>query len=415
MLSRSIIQVSFALSAFSLALTPLSTKLAGLAWLMFCILCFFSAWRYRQSLHFVSDSPSSHLLLVEAAKFWLVCCLIAVILRIIPQALWHDDWERRHAEARFLILAFALYIGLRFSETASIKSLKIWMTACCVACFLAFGMTLSLQRNTPAHPIPWAASMSLIICLMLPYALSCREWLFKAALWLCIFSGVAGVLMSQSRGAYGIVPWVFLVTLMSGFPVFGKSRYSKPIGFILFLGLLCTLLAWALNDANDTLRFQAFAAQWTASQSHLQEGANSSVGARLFLWQKGWDAIQVHPFAGYGAESSVLQIEQWGRLIHSEEVTRLGHLHNEFLDAWMSHGLLGLLSSLTWPAGLSYVCWQLRKKYPQTCLSLLGFVWMHVTAGMSNVNLSHNYYGTVLALCIGLALWLGQRESVTHD
>jgi O-antigen ligase len=414
-LSRSFIQVSFALCAFSLALTPLSTKLAGLAWLMFCILCFASAWHNRQSLHFVSDSPSSQALLVETAKIWLVCCLIAAILRIIPQALWHDDWSRRHAEARLLILAFGVYLGLRYSETVSIKSLKIWMAACCIACFLAFGITLWLQRNTPAHPIPWAVSMSLVICLMLPFALTCRERLFKAALWLCILWGVAGVLMSQSRGAYGIVPWVILVAVMSGFPVFGKSRYSKPMGFIVFLGLLCALLAWALNDANDTLRFQAFAAQWTASQSHLQEGANSSVGARLFLWQKGWDAIQVQPFVGFGAESSVLQIRAWGQVIQSEEVMRLGHLHNEFLDAWMSHGLLGLFSSLTWPAGLSYVCWRLRKQYPQTCLSLLGIAWMHVTAGMSNVNLSHNYYGTVLALCIGLALWLGQRESVTHD
>ncbi len=232
----------------------------------------------------------------------------------------------------------------------------------------------------------------------------------KALLWLGIGLGVVGVLLSQSRGAYGIVLWAAWMA--------GVSQHTRKTGFalkmLLGLGILGALLVWAFNDSQDGLRFQEFWMQWRASRQHLEEGANSSVGARLFLWQKAWAAIQAQPLLGYGVESSLMQIENWGRSIQSEEVMRLGHLHNEFLDAWMTHGLLGLLSSLTWPLGLSWMCWQLRKSHPQTSLMLLGILWMHVSASLSNVNLAHNHYGTVLALCIGLALWLGQYESTPY-
>lgn len=284
------------------------------------------------------------------------------------------------------------------------------MGACWVACAAGFGTTLSLERDTPSHPIAWAVSLSLIICLMLPYAMTWRTGLGKALLWLGIGLGLGGVLMSQSRGAYGIVLWALWMAIF--------SQHTRKTSFALKmfggLGLLGALMVWAFNDPQDGFRMQAFLSQWTASLHHLEEGANSSVGARLFLWQQAWAAIQAQPLLGYGAESTVLQIENWGRSIQSEEVMRLGHLHNEFLDAWMTHGVLGLMSSLTWPLGLIWMCVSLRKSHPETSLMLWGIVWVHASASLSNVNLAHNYYGTVLSLCIGLALWLGQCERISH-
>jgi O-antigen ligase len=396
--------------AFSLALTPLNTNLAGLAWLMFCLFCFANAWRNQLAYRRVTNNTPYNNPLLRAATIWLLCCSVATVLRIIPQALWHDDWGRRHAEARLLIVAVSLYLGLKFSQRFSNKSLLTWLGACWVACASGFATTLWLDRDTPSHPIAWAVSLSFIICLILPYAMTWCTGRGKALLWLGISLGIAGVLMSQSRGAYGIVLWAVWIL--------GFSQHTQKEGFalnlLLGLGTLGALLVWACNDPQDGLRIQEFMAQWAASSNHLVEGVNSSVGARLFLWQKAWIAIQAQPILGYGAESTVLQIETWGRSIESAEVMRLGHLHNEFLDAWMTHGVLGLLSCITYGLGLSWMCWTLRKSHPNTTLMLLGILWMHVSASMSNVNLAHNYYGTVLALCIGLALWLGQHENTPH-
>lgn len=374
---------------------------------MFCIFCFSNAWRNQLYLRGAPNSTPRLNPLAQAAKTWLICCALAALMRIIPQALWHDDWGRRHAEARLLILALALYLSLQFAKQFSHKSLKIWMGTCWVACVFGFGTTLWLQRDTPSHPIAWAASLSLIICLMLPHAMTWRSNVIKFMMWLGIGLGLCGVLMSQSRGAYGIVLWAVCMA------VFYQHTHKAGLAFKVLVGfsLICALMFLGLTDSQDGLRIQEFWAQWQASRQHLTEGANSSVGARLFLWQQAWEAIRIHPVLGYGAESTVLQIENWGRSAQSEEVMRLGHLHNEFLDAWMSHGLLGLLSSLTLPIGLSWMCWQLRKSNPQTFFMLFGILWVHVSASLSNVNLAHNYYGTVLSLCVGLALWLGQRKS----
>ena len=118
----------------------------GLAWLLFCLFCFANAWRNSFDLRSSPLLASHPNPLVRAAKIWLYCCLLAAVLRIIPQALWHDDWGRRHAEARLLILAVALYLGLKFSQPVSYKSLQIWMGACWVACASGFGTTLWLGK-----------------------------------------------------------------------------------------------------------------------------------------------------------------------------------------------------------------------------------------------------------------------------
>ena len=138
------------------------------------------------------------------------------------------------------------------------------------------------------------------------------------------------------------------------------------------------------------------------------------MGSRLFLWSRALDAIEVQPWFGYGKENSIAMIKQWGLEINSEQVQKLGHLHHEFLDAWVSHGLMGILSLMVLATGMGLVARKLWVPHPRAAQGILGILFMHLTAGLSNTNMVHNYYGAMLSLSVGLALVMAASEEAKN-
>jgi peptidoglycan/LPS O-acetylase OafA/YrhL len=91
-------------------------------------------------------------------------------------------------------------------------------------------------------------------------------------------------------------------------------------------------------------------------------------------------------------------------------VQKLGHLHHELLDAWVSHGLMGILSLLVLATGMGLVVRKLWVPHPRAAQGVLGILFMHLTAGLSNTNMVHNYYGAMLSLSVALALVMAASE-----
>jgi O-antigen ligase len=227
--------------------------------------------------------------------------------------------------------------------------------------------------------------------------------------------GAMGIVLSQSRGVYGILIWLVL----AGYVAASNRTMLKLSNFRartwLLLSLLFLALIWILGTQPPwiTTVSQRISEVWveaSLSQSNPGEAANTSVGSRLFLWSKALDAIEVQPWLGYGKENSIAMIKQWGLEINSEQVQKLGHLHHEFLDAWVSHGLMGILSLLVLATGMGLVVRKLWVPHPNAAQGILGILFMHLTAGLSNTNMVHNYYGAMLSLSISLALVMAASE-----
>jgi O-antigen ligase len=179
-------------------------------------------------------------------------------------------------------------------------------------------------------------------------------------------------------------------------------------GFIWILSAQPTWLTAVLHRLSEVW------VEASLSQSNPGEAANTSVGSRLFLWSRALDAIEVQPWFGYGKENSMAMIKQWGLEINSEQVQKLGHLHHEFLDAWVSHGLMGILSLLVLATGMGLVVRKLWVPHPRAAQGVLGILFMHLTAGLSNTNMVHNYYGAMLSLSVGLALVMAASEEAKN-
>ncbi len=354
----------------------------------------------------------------EAARIWLLACLAAGAIRIIPHAFWQDDWDRRHAEARLILGALATVALVKWPPYYRLVGMQkvILGYALALACSLGFLVTAIKGRETPLHAIAWAVSLSFLVCVLAPKVLDQSLAAVHRKIWVVgVLLGAMGVVLSQSRGVYGLLIWLALAGYVAASNRMMLQLSSfKPRTWVA-LGLAFLGFVWVLGTQPLWLTsvFHRLSEVWveaSLSQSNPGEAANTSVGSRLFLWSKALDAIEVQPWLGYGKENSIAMIKQWGLEINSVQVQKLGHLHHEFLDAWVSHGLMGILSLLVLATGMGLVVRKLWVPHPRAAQGILGILFMHLTAGLSNTNMVHNYYGAMLSLSISLALVMAASE-----
>ncbi|NDD25132.1 MAG: O-antigen ligase domain-containing protein, partial [Betaproteobacteria bacterium] len=389
--------LAFAIFALTLASAPTNTKLGGLAWVLLCLMGFWAflrSERIQQSdigLQFTANSALSGPSPVEeAARIWLFACLAATAIRIIPHAFWQDDWDRRHAEFRLVLGALATVALVKWPPFYRLTSLqkRSMGDALAMACALGMGVTVLYGRETPLHAIAWAVSLSFLVCLLAPMVLDPLLSPTRRMLWaMGVMMGCMGVVLSQSRGVYGLLIWMALASYVAAsnrtLLQMSTFRLRTWLGLALvfggFIWLLSAQPAWLTSVVH---RLSEVWVEASLSQSNPGEAANTSVGSRLFLWSRALDAIEVQPWFGYGKENSIAMIKQWGLEINSVQVQKLGHLHHEFLDAWVSHGLMGILSLLVLATGMGLVVRKLWVPHPRAAQGILGILFMHLTAGL---------------------------------
>ena len=158
-------------------------------------------------------------------------------------------------------------------------------------------------------------------------------------------------------------------------------------------------------------RMQIALPEWQASQISSALGANTSVGARIYIWQRSLGAFTQSPLIGYGREGRLMQMRQWGEEASSPVVKSLGHLHNEYLQTLLDHGLWGLASLLSYSLGLVLMVRKLRAigdiQDKSLAAGLASVLFLHMSAELTNVNFAHNYYPTILSLAVTMLVCAG--------
>lgn len=403
----------FALFCLVLAsFVALSSKAVGLLWLILLGTAMAAGWRTRGLWTGEGPVPEA----VRVTRIWLGLTAAALALRSVGMLHWGDAWDERHAELRLMLTALALWIWGRKWNAASMAKFRPWLVAVthgfAVACLLGLVQVWRVGREHLAtHPIAWAVGVSLL-----------SIWLLHSAVWRAVSPlqrwgwlaggacGVLAVLGSQSRGAFGLVLWWLLV---SGWLAWRQLRLRVDVRHLMpKIAGATVLLAVALlggwqsgllkRPAHALLQAQQ---EYTATEQQAKGAVETSFGARLYMWQRGWAAAEQSPFWGYGQQGRKALIHQWGREADSPLVMSLGHAHNQYLNDTLDHGAWGLASGLTYLAGLfGLAWWLLLRQKPFAGWTLAGVGFMHATSSLSNVNFAHNYYSSMLSLVVGLVL-----------
>lgn len=166
-----------------------------------------------------------------------------------------------------------------------------------------------------------------------------RYWLL--ALLIGGAFGIIGSLMSGTRGGWIGFPFAAWVLYRSYGEVI--SRRVLRLGVFMCAGVIALMVMTPATGIQQ--RVEAGVSDVTKYVE--DRNAGTSAGARLEMWRGAFIMIAEQPWLGRGetgyAEARDAMIEQ-GEL--SRHVQPYEHPHNEFLDAWVKRGVLGLLALL---------------------------------------------------------------------
>lgn len=399
-----------------LVLAPVSSRSAGLLFFVFLGWTLWVGFRWPLA-HF--EFP--------LVRTWLVLAGMALLMRGLATFFWSDSWGGRHFEGRVFLMALAAwYLLPRCRLAPGQKSLLLH--ALSIACWVALAVVWVQGRDlSSSNALPWAVGVSFVVCLLLGGLLSPAATWRGRLFWLSgVFGGSAAVLLSQSRGSFGLVLWgvgVLLLILWSWF----RSTDRRPLrsaAVVLVVGV-CLSLVWAsrlLPNSMDRVHIGVQEAsrlfEAVRHQQVTPQVIDSSVGARLYMWVRVVEPLSEHAVTGVGQKQREEWIGSLGRESGSSVVTSLNHLHSDPLTIWYDHGLLGLGSYLALAFGLVFVAWQAWARYRDLAVALGGIAFMHISAGLTNFNTIHNFYGIMFSLCIFVAFWLAlpvSRSDAHHD
>jgi len=174
------------------------------------------------------------------------------------------------------------------------------------------------------------------------------------AIVVCAFAAVMlyGVIMTQVRAVWIGLTAAFLTVAMTAFMVSDVRsvliRVAKQ-GYRRWIVMLILGLAVLLSAINIQGRIAHRIAQEEVSLESLQRASRfeqdkmTSSGIRIALWTAALDWIHEKPVLGWGAKTASRLIDMDPRF-NEEFKKSFGHLHNSYLEALLSVGLLGVFS-----------------------------------------------------------------------
>ena len=396
----------------TLVFASVHTKMAGAAWLALAVVGLHGWWSRKPLSPNSSKSESALTTAVKsAAKVWLLATIAALVFKAVPMFYWASAWNERHAELRLFIGALGSY-GL-LSATLQ-RQFPRWLSlAIGLSCVGAIVLLLHFgSEATPTNRIPWASGVSLLLLAALGVAFIREGW-EKAVLTVLSILGIGAIfLLSEVRGSMAIAPvGLLLLTLL----LFRKklSRNSLSRNAIAATALFTVIItASSLIPISKTqlhftsiARIEAAEEEAAAFFKNEPDTQNTSVGARLHLWAESLPHIKSNLLWGVGKEQRFALIHKWGEELNSPVIQSLGHVHNDYLQTLLEHGLWGLASFLSYTLGLLLAARKLwLGSFKTQALTIGAITIMHSLASVTNMNFAHNYYPTLLSLSVSITL-----------
>ncbi|MCV6609745.1 MAG: O-antigen ligase family protein [Amphritea sp.] len=235
------------------------------------------------------------------------------------------------------------------------------------------------------------------------YYILCAENRKEAVLFIISFLvGFLGVLLSGSKIAMMSLAFVILLSL-----VFFGSKNRKYICFLLVPAFVVFFLFAPVNAFLSMAEIAIKKVEMVykgdeLSSAEIGSNVDGSVGIRIQMYKAAISKIAQNPVVGSGTfrfkDHFPERIES-GQL--REDSSRFAHVHNEFLQAWMSRGLLGLLSLVL----IFIIPFFLAKRkgsevFFSTLIVILVFFWVSMFEAPFNTNITYVFYVVVLGLVL---------------
>lgn len=249
-----------------------------------------------------------------------------------------------------------------------------------------------------------------------------NRWVFRAWLLMGCMAGLLASILSGTRGAWlglGVILAIYATYLLFG-------RRFKLLGLLVAANACLLGITLSIPSLNVEDRAQA---AYSDIQAFSSSGvANTSVGARLQMWQHAWRLYQERPVLGWQRRG---YLEQQRLGVARQELDpvmeQYDHPHNEWLNLAAKDGTLGLLALLVAyavPFGIFLRLFRQARQPYHARLRAVAAAGMLVPSayfgfGLTEAFLPHSSVITVycylLCLLWGAAYGLQKRALPAHD
>ena len=230
-----------------------------------------------------------------------------------------------------------------------------------------------------------------------------RRWHY-GVLPLGVAAGLVASILSHSRG--GWLAWALALPVLAGVLCQFVPWRRLLAGLLVLLCMVAALVyvqRHLLEERIDTARSEVLRYENVGD-------AETSVGQRLAHWELAWRMGLEKPLLGWGKTG--YDVEKLRRVQAGQAhpfVLQFGHVHNEVLDVFAKHGLLGVLALclfygvpfwLFWPGRRHVMVWakapdgSRQPVLDRTALALRAVGWTiplaYLGFGFSQVFFAHN-------------------------
>lgn len=183
------------------------------------------------------------------------------------------------------------------------------------------------------------------------------------------------LIFTQTRSAVLLFPVICAITLVLYLSKAPKKLFLSVITFLTLLVVLSFIFSKPISQRYES-------AMHDIEKYQTKNDSQSSLGARLAMYQVGFDIFEDAPLAWRSAEEraqSAKGLVAWDKSLMGVMPFLNVHLHNEFIEAGSLKGLAGVLSTLLFYAGLFYAVYYYRS------LGLFAFTLAIIGLGLSDV------------------------------
>ena len=212
--------------------------------------------------------------------------------------------------------------------------------------------------------------------------------------------GLVGSVLSQSRGGWVALALIFPALALVLRPYIGWRQFAAGTA-----ALLCALSVLVFVQRHG-LEERLDMAVTEAQQFEQKGDAVSSVGQRLAHWQLAWDMGLARPVLGWGKSGYDAEKQRQVNAGQAHPfLLEFAHVHNEVLDLFAKHGLLGVLALLLFYGVPLALFWPTRARVmvpatnggmqlDRTALALHLVGWTvpvaYIAFGLTQVFFAHN-------------------------
>lgn len=388
------------------SLTLFFTTTAALVGLAFSAIGIYIFFKERPTFHFVGNFPRESSVLLS-----LFCmALVLIVLNIYHQ----ERWGTYHLPNAILLLLPA------FIALAHIKSSPkvLWaggalgaLIACSIATFEIVWLNAERAGYWTHNPIPFGSiSMCLAAASIIGYQSEQKMWRWVNLLALSgLLAGVVAAVLTGSKGCLLALPVLaYLVHIKVIQPMMIPRAWQ-----LLSSLLVLTFIAYFAKDsflAARTIEAINGALNWFTN-GQVVEG---SVGPRLELIRFAFEAGMINPITGIGRDGMLSMLLASGSNgAYDPLIAQLHTIHNEFLNIWVTKGVLGLLAMIA-VYGLSlWFFWRIRKdtNIDIRNIGLMGIslCLMYLIFGLTEVALQltffRNFFLVLLISLVGMTYY----------